>query len=109
MRLLRVKRINMKAREQEEQIKAAVFEGNPGKLCVLEYDRRYDYAPIVTEKRNINDEREHMDMEWDMISIPVIENPALARVLYNTVDVGKENGSELFQVAAELLASVACK
>lgn len=27
MRLLRIKRINMKAREQEEHIKVAVFEG----------------------------------------------------------------------------------
>lgn len=32
MRLLRIKRINMKAREQEEHIKVAVFEGYSGKM-----------------------------------------------------------------------------
>ena len=109
MRLLRIKRINMKAREQEEHIKVAVFEEYSGKMCMLEYNQRFDYAPIVTEKRDISDERKRMDLEWDMISTLIIENPALSRVLYNTIEIGEEIGPELYQVAAELLKSAACE
>ena len=109
MRLLRIKRINMKAREQEEHIKVAVFEGYSGKMCMLEYDQRFDYAPIVSKKRDISDERKRMDLEWDMISTPIIENQALSRVLYNTIEIGEEIGPELYQVAAELLVSAACE
>lgn len=109
MRLLRIKRINMKAREQEEHIKVAVFEEYSGKMCMLEYNQRFDYAPIVTEKRDISDERKRMDLEWDMISTPIIENPTLSRVLYNTIEIGEEIGPELYQVAAELLESAACE
>lgn len=39
---------------------------------MLEYDQRFDYAPIVTEKRDISDERKRMDLEWDMISTLII-------------------------------------
>lgn len=76
---------------------------------MLKYDQRFDYAPIITEKRDISDERKRMDLEWDMISTLIIENPALSRVLYNTIEIGEEIGPELYQVAAELLASAACE
>lgn len=64
---------------------------------------------VVTEKRDISDERKRMDLEWDMISTLIIENPALSRVLYNTIEIVEEIGPELYQVAVELLASAACE
>ena len=39
-------------------------------------------------------------------SVPVVENPPLARTLYATVDVGKMIPEDLFHAVAQLLAYV---
>lgn len=87
---------------EEEAIKIAVYEGCSGRICILEYDRTPYDAPTVKERRFISDEKELLDIKWDMITI--YDNPPLARLLYHTVDNNDEINPELYQAIAELFA-----
>ena len=68
---------------EEEAIKIAVYEGCSGRICILEYDRTPYDAPTVKERRFISDEKELLDIKWDMITI--YDNPPLARLLYQAI------------------------
>jgi flagellar biosynthesis protein FlhB len=85
---------------------ADVVITNPVHVAVaLKYDRKRNSAPVVVAKgarkvaERIKDAaREH--------SIPIVENPPLARALYKMVDIGHEIPVELYKAVAEVLAYV---
>lgn len=85
---------------------ADVVVTNPTRLAVaLKYDNDVMDAPFVLAKgagpvaRNIREiAREN--------NVPLVEDKALARNLYSSVDIGREVPSELYQAVAELLAYV---
>ncbi len=85
---------------------ADVVVTNPTRLAVaLKYDNDQMDAPFVLAKgagsvaKNIR----RIAREND---IPLVEDKALARNLYSSVDIGHEVGSELYQAVAEVLAYV---
>jgi len=85
---------------------ADVVVTNPTHYAVaLKYDAKSMAAPMVVAKgadylaariRQIAEENE----------VPIVENPALARALYDSVPVGREIPAELYQAVAEVLAYV---
>jgi len=85
---------------------ADVVVTNPTRLAVaLKYDNEQMDAPFVLAKgagsvaKNIRKIAREND-------IPLVEDKALARNLYSSVDIGQEVGSELYQAVAEVLAYV---
>lgn len=105
-------RIRQKMREvamrrmMQDLPKADVVITNPTHFAVaLRYDDSADAAPIVLAKgadlvaKNIREKaKEH--------GIEIIENKALARTLFYTVEIGDEIPPELYQAVAEILAFV---
>ncbi len=103
-RVRRVQRDMVRRRMLHATKKATVVVTNPTHFAVaLEYRRDKSAAPIVVAKgrdlvaakmRAIA--REH--------SVPIIENPPLARALYKGAEVGDTIPSDLFGAVAEVLA-----
>jgi flagellar biosynthetic protein FlhB len=102
----RAAKARLQRRIATEVPRADVIVTNPTHFAVaLKYDRERDAAPMVLAKgadlmakriRRIAEEHE----------IPIVENPPLARSLYNEVEMGHTIPSELFRAVAELLAYV---
>ncbi len=93
-------------RMMQDLPKADVIITNPTHFAVaLKYDDLSDAAPIVIAKgvdlvaRNIRDKAKEYGIE-------IMENKALARTLYYTVEIGEEIPPELYQAVAEILAFV---
>ncbi|GHU57217.1 flagellar biosynthetic protein FlhB [Clostridia bacterium] len=93
-------------RMMQEVPNADVIITNPTHFAVaIKYDRAKGLAPFVVAKgadflaKRIKDKAKESKVE-------IVENKQLARVLYNTVDVGKEIPPELYQAVAEVLAFV---
>jgi flagellar biosynthetic protein FlhB len=103
-RVRRIQRDMVRKRMLNAAKTATVVITNPTHFAVaLEYNREKSPAPIVVAKgqdlialkiRQIA--REH--------SVPIIENPPLARALYKGADVGDTIPADLFGAVAEVLA-----
>jgi flagellar biosynthetic protein FlhB len=85
---------------------ADVVITNPTHFAVaLKYDAMVADAPIVVAKgqdflaQKIKEEAKAYDVE-------IVENKALARMIYHNVDVGGKIPPELYQAVAEVLAFV---
>lgn len=86
--------------------RADVVVVNPTHFSVaLKYDRAHDAAPTVIAKgadliaKQIREIAKAHD-------VPIVENPPLARSLYNQVEIGEIIPAELFRAVAEVLAYV---
>ena len=104
-RIRRLQRQTRRRRMLEDTKRAAVVITNPTEYAIaLEY--RPDLsAPIVVAKgRNLFAAQIREIARWQ--NIPMVENPALARVLYRTVEVGESIPANLYAVIAEILAAV---
>lgn len=86
--------------------KATVVITNPTELAIaLEYDKEKMDAPTVTAKGAGLLAQRIREVATEN-SVPVIQRPEVARVLYKTVDVGQQIPAELYQAVAEILAYV---
>ncbi len=73
--------------------------------CALRYDPLKDHAPMLVAKG-----QNHLAFKIREIaenaSIPIIENPPLAREIYRKADVGHPIPAHLFRAVAEIMASI---
>jgi flagellar biosynthetic protein FlhB len=105
-RIRSIQREMARRRMMEEVPKADVVVTNPTHYAVaIKYDDKYDRAPKVIAKgqnlvalRIIEVARSHY--------IAVFQDPPLARLLYNTIDIGEEIPENLYKAIAEVLAFV---
>lgn len=105
-RIRSVQLTQSRKRMMQEVPNADVVITNPDHVAVaLRYDRLKESAPVVVAKgagwlseRIKKLAREH--------SVPVIEKPPLARLLYRQVDLGREIPIEVYRVVAEVLSYV---
>lgn len=93
-------------RMMQEIPKADVVITNPTHYAIaLRYDLNVSAAPIVIAKG-----RDFLAQRIKEIakenSVEIVENKPLARVLYETVDIGESIPPELYQAVAEVLAFV---
>lgn len=103
-RVRRIQRDMARRRMLRAAANATVVITNPTHFAVaLEYRREKNPAPVVVAKgqdvlaaRIREIAREH--------SVPIMENPPLARALYKGAEVGETIPSELFGAVAEVLA-----
>lgn len=104
---IRKKQMEMAVRRMMQEVpKADVVIANPTHYAVaLKYDSEKMVAPVVVAKgkdqvalriREIAEEHE----------VPVVEDPPLARALYEAVDLDKPIPEKFFQAVAEVLAYV---
>lgn len=106
LRIRRLRRELLRRRMMSEVPKATAVIVNPTHYAVaLRYDQRAMAAPVVAAKGKnylalrIRDKAaEHR--------VPVVENPPLARALYQQVEVGQEIPVTLYRAVAEVLAYV---
>jgi len=99
--------MNLARRRMMQEVPSAdVVITNPDHVAVaLRYERDREMAPLVVAKgagalceRIKQIAREH--------SVPVIEKPPLARLLYRQVELGREIQVEVYRVVAEILSYV---
>jgi len=86
--------------------KATVVITNPTFIAIaIRYDRGKDQVPIVVGKgkRLIAEHIRNIAKEHN---IPIVENKALARGMYDHIEVGQEVPQEFFTSVAEVLAYV---
>lgn len=85
---------------------ADVVITNPVHIAVaLKYDSEASAAPVVVAKgkRLIAEKIKEIAREND---IPIVEDPPLARLIYQSTDLGQEIGMDLYGAVAEILAYV---
>ncbi len=105
-RIRSVQMTQARRRMMQEIPNADVVITNPDHVAVaLRYDRLKESAPVVVAKgagwlcESIKKlAREH--------SVPVIEKPPLARLLYRQVELGREIPVEVYRIVAEVLSYV---
>jgi len=105
-RVRRVQQELSRMRQAREIPKADVVVTNPTHLAVaLKYDTENMGAPTVVAKgarllaeKIIEIAREH--------NVPIVQNPPLARALYQAVELGAEIPANLYKAVAEVLAYV---
>jgi len=91
---------------RQEVPRATVVVTNPTHVAVaLNYNEKGMQAPVVTAK-GAGDLVPVIKGLARQYNVPVIENPPIARMLYNNVNVGSEVPVELYQAIAEILAMV---
>lgn len=93
-------------RMMQEVPKADVVVTNPTHFAVaLKYDARQSPAPIVIAKGQdlLALKIRELAQEHD---IPIVQNPPLARALYDQTPLGKEIPTDLYEAVAEVLAFV---
>lgn len=91
---------------REEVPKATVVVTNPIHYAVaLRYQEGVTGAPIVVAK-GAGDIALRLKEIAVKSSVPVVENPPLARSLFQQVDIGREIPVELYQSVAEVMAMV---
>jgi len=108
--------IKSKIREKQRQMamsrmirevpKADVIITNPTHIAVaLKYDRYKHKAPVVVAKGKglIAENIKKIAKENQ---VPIVENKAIARLLYETLDIGDFIPEELYEAIAEILAYV---
>lgn len=93
-------------RIRQEVPKATVVVTNPIHYAVaLRYREGETDAPVVVAK-GAGDIAVRLKGIAVENSVPVVENPPLARALFQQVDIGREIPAELYQSVAEILAMV---
>lgn len=108
--------IKSKIREKQRQIsmrrmmqevpKADVIITNPTHFAVaIKYDKDLYNAPYVVAK-GADLVAENIKKVAKENSVPIVENKSLARMLYNTLEIGDLIPEELYEAIAEILAYV---
>ncbi len=93
-------------RIRQEVPRATVVVTNPIHYAVaLRYREGETNAPVVVAK-GAGDIAVRLKGIAVESSVPVVENPPLARALFQQVDIGREIPAELYQSVAEILAMV---
>ena len=93
-------------RMMQDVPKADVVITNPTHYAVaIRYDTSIAKAPIVVAKGQDFVAQKIKEIARDN-DVEIVENKPLARMLYATVDLGKEIPPELYQAVAEVLAMV---
>jgi flagellar biosynthetic protein FlhB len=106
MRIRRIQRDLARRQMMKEISKATAVIVNPTHYAVaIRYSMESSAAPrIVAKGKNYLAQRirtraiEHQ--------VPIVENPPLARALYNSADVGQEIPAHLYRAVAEILAYI---
>ena len=85
---------------------ADVIITNPTHFAVaIKYDNTVDQAPVVTAKG-----ADYLALKIKELAkandVEIVENKALARMLYSNVEIGTEIPIELYEVVAGILAKV---
>lgn len=105
----RIRRIQMKMAQQRMMNsvpQADVVITNPTHYAVaLKYDNKINSAPKIVAKGIDFLALKIKDIAKDN-NIPIIENPALARSLYDQIDVDKEIPAEFYKAMAEVFSYV---
>ena len=106
MRIRRIQRDQARKRMMQQVPKATAVIVNPTHFAVaLRYEPESMVAPIVVAKGKnylaLRIRQKAIDHQ-----VPLIENPPLARGLYNAVDVGQEIPPHLYKAVAEILAYI---
>jgi len=105
----RIRRIQMKMAQQRMMNsvpKADVVITNPTHYAVaLKYDNKINSAPKIVAKGIDFLALKIKDIAKDN-NIPIIENPALARSLYDQIDIDKEIPAEFYKAMAEVFSYV---
>lgn len=105
----RIRRIQMKMAQQRMMNsvpQADVVITNPTHYAVaLKYDSKVNSAPKIIAKGIDFLALKIKDIAKDN-NIPIIENPALARSLYDQIDIDKEIPSEFYKAMAEIFSYV---
>lgn len=104
---LREKQRNLvRQRSLADVPEATIVITNPTELAIaLRYDEKRDQAPVVVARgagvfaRRVREIAKEND-------IPIVQNPPLARLLYNQAELGAEIPVDLYQAVAEILAMV---
>ncbi len=85
---------------------ADVVITNPTHLaCAIKYDKETNEAPVLLAKGADYLAMKIKDAAREL-SIPIVENKPLARMLYTNVELDEEIPEELYQMTAEVLAYV---
>ncbi len=106
MRVRRIQRDQARKRMMQQVPKATAVVVNPTHYSVaLRYEPDSMVAPIVVAKG-----KNYLALRIRKIAVenqvPLIENPPLARGLYQAVDVGQEIPPHLYKAVAEILAYI---
>ncbi len=105
----RIRRIQMKMAQQRMMSSvpdADVVITNPTHYAVaLKYDNKVNSAPKIVAKGIDFLAIKIKDIAKDN-KIPIIENPALARSLYDQIDIDREIPSEFYKAMAEIFSYV---
>ena len=93
-------------RMMQDVPKADVVITNPTHIAVaLRYDTELESAPVVLAKGEDYVAQKIKEAAKEN-GIEIVENKPLARMLYQTVDIGQEIPPELYQAVAEVLAVI---
>ena len=105
----KIRQIQMQAsrkRMMAEVPNADVIITNPTHYAVaIKYDEEKSHAPIVVAKGKDNVAQQIKKIAREE-NIHIVQNPPLARSLYNEIDIDKPISEELFGAVAEVLAYV---
>ena len=105
-RVRQVQRDISRARMMQNVPKADVVVTNPTHFAVaLEYDREAMAAPKVSAK-GADFMAERIRAIAKENDIPIVENPMVAREIYQNVDIGQQVPEKFFRAVAEILAFV---
>ena len=105
-RVRQIQREMSRARMMQNVPKADVVVTNPTHFAVaLEYDREVMAAPKVTAK-GADFVAERIKAIARENNVPIVENPPVAREIYNLVEIGDEVPEQFFRAVAEILAYV---
>ncbi len=105
-RIRRIQRELARKRMMQEVPKADVVITNPVEIAVaLKYDAKRMNAPIVVAKGAGEIAKKIREIAKKH-GVPIVENRALARMLYKMVEVGEEIPEALYKAVAEVLAYV---
>jgi flagellar biosynthetic protein FlhB len=85
---------------------ATVVLTNPTHFAVaLRYRRGFDAAPLVVAK-GAGENAERIKAVARLAAIPILENKALARALFKSVEVGEQLPRQFYRAIAEVLAAI---
>lgn len=105
-RIRSLQRDNSRLRMLAEAADADVIVRNPTHYAVaLRYERTKMGAPTVLAKGRNHIALRIIDVGREN-DVPIVENPAIARVLYRTTRVGHEIPESLYETVAEIMAYV---
>lgn len=105
-RLKQIRMERMRKRMMAEVPKADVVITNPTHFSIaLKYEQKTMAAPVVIAKGMDNIALKIREIAKDN-GIPLVENPTLARALYDAVNIDEEIPLEFYQAVAEVISYV---